>query len=371
MSQITTNELAAAARRLDAPTFRVWAWVRANRTETGTFEREQAAIAAALSVSIPTVTRAIRAMKDAGILRVIRETHRATVYHVADADAAEESAEDQQPETGSTTSYKIGYVKHDGSSKYAASRTADHSPTTDQKRLIPQHVRSKPTDPAPPPRAFSEGFSVLPRQQKNTTTTTEEGHSVTQDARGGGGGVSSDDGEDAQRLEAFALLAGLKSLTRRRELARKHTPEEIREALAMARRSQNVRDAAALAASFLTDGSAAEALREQTRKAAARQAAAQKAAAAAPAKQDPPPFEDFTAHRRRLQEMDPARLAGIVAAVEMRLTIDDRRALERFIAAQKPPENEVTICKALHWTMRDDVAARIDQKTQQNKPAKE
>lgn len=357
VSDITPKELAAAARRLDAPTFRVWAHIRAARAEDGTWCEEQAQTAQALDASYSTISRAVRALKAAGILSVIRETQRATVYHVAAADGAEDSALPQSPAMGVIGSDKIGYVKLDRSGTRDQSREPDRSTLIGQTSLNTHSVASAVTDQrskttVPPPACARVSGNSSGREEKKKTPTDQVTR-VAQDARAGGGGV-----DNVDDSEQFKLLGGLRYLARRRQLAARHSVAEIQAALSIAKKSPGVRDVAAVAASFLEDGTAAREVAEREK----RQQRAEATARAASATQ-PPPFDEFTASQRAMKAVDPQTLAAIVAECKSQLRTEERATLERFISAQKYDGAERTRAEALHWTMRDAVIARLGLKT--------
>lgn len=339
MSDITPNELARMARLLDANTFRVWAFIRSKRGEDGLYSEPRATLAADTASSIATVNRAIRAMKQAGILTIIRETPKTTVYRLADSEPAEEG--EPQP-SHAKISHLQGPRIHDMSNMSEHSNMSVGSTATAQKRANAHRERSFLSEPS----EFRAPSEEKTKTEEKTTTALKPCISE----KGGGGGK-------VDELEGFALLAGMKSLSRRRALATKHTAEVIRTALDMAKSVHNVNDVVALASSFLDDGSATEeaatrAKRKQ--KAQAHTQASQDKAAAARTLQEKAIDDDAkaTAFIRSLTDEELFRHvhAGIqqVTALEKQKVLHFAKTFDSNVPLRKIAEYQ-----AMHWTLRE------------------
>lgn len=412
LQNIPPEILIRAAQELDPQAFRVWTVVRAQRDDLNQWAHPQSELAAMLGQSITTVGRAFRDLKAAGLLRIVRETNRETVYEVRDpGDSSEPGAEppeppqpaqplpetnrlakahaaatrihDQKGERGHRTgndgdirdtvgtSDRIGYAKSGGSAilgKVREDRLC--SLLTDHPNLPPQNRPGTGPSPAKsdgtPPLdrsnladlADSSRARVDPKQKTKTNPPPPSDAGAREAAEQVGG-----ERREEEKQEAARLLAGLRSAKLRRQLCETYPLEVIKTALSMAREARNVRDPAAVAASYLRDGGAAEehARREAKKARAAAIVASRPAPAAEPAQ--PPQIDAATAQAimdAATDEQIAAALESVEAQTSTRFMRTTAEWANRTQAGKTPPPHfQMARVQASHPAIRQLVVAAI------------
>lgn len=281
--------------------------MRANADAKSEFGLPHADTARALNVSEPTIGRAVRELKVAGLLAVAHETARATVFRVGNPprfDLDQSRIPFDSPTDSRTDAQRP--IIHVMSNMIEHSKTSVQSSVIVQRRLI-DHPRSNTQDIGTRARRPAR-LQNLPLSSQSASSDIPPPPVFRGSEEGGGGGGEAPSGGGERDAKAAGMLAAIRDPKTRDEMAER-SDAELSAAVALAGTVKRAGDPIALAVRFVRDGSAAaEAARAGVVKAKA----------------------DESKQRAAAIKADKAREAVALAEREVEET---RRRIERIAAA--------------------------------------